>query len=203
MSDTDLHKFAVRLQQVLSKPWDFTGPKNYICLHHINEVTREMLNGDTGCPEGDPLTDAFNLIIEQAQHLYAENIVLGINEILKTYLKRVNEENQKAITLRVMECLKLLFQFITGDNFPYTEKIWEAISLMTKPVGLFLIRERLFAACAVFFESAAFLGRQAARKGLSTGILQHAFRISELASRKASHPELASLLQNLRQNLES
>ncbi|HHT64402.1 MAG: hypothetical protein ACOX4H_12420 [Bacillota bacterium] len=203
MAQESLQKFMLRLKQVLDEPWDLAGPKGYIHLKELDEVTREMLNRDTGFTEANPLIDAFNLIIEQAQNLYAENIVFGINEIYKTYLKKISVESQVILTHRVMDCMKMLFQFFITDSFPYTERIWETFSSMTKPVGLFLIKEGFWAACPVFFESTALLGKQAARKGLSTGTLQHAFRISELTCRNLSHWELASLLQNLRQNLES
>lgn len=203
MAPTGLHKFALQLQQVLNEPWDFTNPENYIHLDQVGEVTRDSLNQDTGLPGVDPLVDAFNLIMEQAQNLYAENIVLGINEIFKAYLTKISESNQKKISLRVMDCMKMLFQFIMGDSFPYTEKLWEDMCFMTKPVGLFLIKEGYFEACSIFFESAAFLGKQASRKGLSTGILQHSFRIAELACRNSSCPDLVPTLQNLRRNLEN
>lgn len=159
-------EFAQHLQMVMSEPWDFTQPENYIFLNQVNEVTRDDLTKDTGLPRVDPLIDAFNLIIEQAQNLYVENIVFGINEIYKTYLKKINQENQKVVSQRVMECIKMLFQFITEDSFPYKEKIWEGISSMTKPVGLFIINEGFLEACPVFFESTACLGKQASRKGL-------------------------------------
>jgi hypothetical protein len=51
---------------------------------------------------------------------------------------------------------------------------------MSKPVGLFLVKKKFTEAAPVFFEFAASLGKQASRKGLSTGTLQHAFRISEM-----------------------
>ncbi|MEL7564063.1 MAG: hypothetical protein AAGU27_04200 [Dehalobacterium sp.] len=203
MTHTGLQKFTLHLQQALSEPWEFTCPDNYIRLDQVNEVTEDNLNEANGLPGPDPLVDAFNLIINQAQNLYTENIVFGINEIFKYYLKKLNQENQRIVTTRVMDCIKMLFLFITEDRFPYTEKIWEAISSMSKPVGLFLIKRKFTEAAPVFFEFAASLGKQASRKGLSTGTLQHAFRISELACRNTSGQELSSLVRNLRQNLEN
>lgn len=203
MTQTKLQDFALHLKEILDESWDFTAGENYIRLDQINEVTKLSLNQDNGLPGPDPLTNAFNLIILQAQNLYAENIVLGINEIFKTYLKKINQENQKMITHRVMECVKMLFLYVTEDNFPYKEKIWEAISSMAKPLGLYLIKEGYPVAAQTFFDFTAYLGKQASRKGLSTGTLQHAYRISELACRKYSYRELTSLLGNLRQNLEN
>lgn len=203
MKYTGLQKFTLHLQQTLNEPWDFTCPADYLRLDQIDEVNHDNLSRDTSLPGPDPLIDAFNLIIDQARNLYIENIIFGINEIFKSYLKKINQENQKIVTIRVMDCLKMLFIFITENPFPYTEKIWEVISSMTKPIGLFLIKEGFLEAASVFFEFAASLGKLASRKGLSTGTLQHAFRISELACRNYAGEDLASLLRNLRQNIEN
>lgn len=203
MTKTGLQNFTLHLQQVLAEPWEDTAPGSYLRLDQVDQVTLNALVQDQGKPPTDPLIDAFNLIMEQAQSLFAENIVFGINEVFKTYLKKINPENQDNLTDRVLECMKMIFLFITEERFPYTEKIWEAMSAMIKPVGAFLIKERFTTSSIDFFQFAAFLGKHAARKGLSTGSLQHAFRIWELDARSCSCQDLQSLARNLRQNLEN
>ncbi len=202
MEKTDLKQFTSDLQKILNRPWN--SPDNhYIRLDQVKEVNRESLSKDNGLPPTDPFIDAFNLIIEQAQNLFVDHINLGLNEVLKSYLKKINQENEQNLTSRVMECIRSIFVFISKDSFPYTEKIWGTLSSMAKPVGIFLIQNGFASASALFFEFIADLGKQAARQGLSTGTLQHGFRVWELNSRDNLIVDLESQLRNLRQNLES
>ncbi|WP_089612229.1 hypothetical protein [Dehalobacterium formicoaceticum] len=203
MTESSLQQFTLRIQQTLTAPWDFTCLQNYLRLDQVGEATRQALNDDSGIPAKNPLMEAFNLLIEEGQNYRIENIILGINEVFKSYLKNLTSENQDGVTQHFLEFLKMFFIFLTEDCFPYTEKMWEVISTMIKPTGLFLIKESFTTAIPTFFECTALLGKQASRRDLSTGTLQHAFRIAELACRNSGNQEGCTLIQNLRQNLEN
>ncbi|ATW23493.1 hypothetical protein [Candidatus Formimonas warabiya] len=203
MHKSGIQNFTATLKEILDDPWDLPETNDYIRLDTIGEVCPDHLLRDNSLPPADPLVDAFNIIIEQAQNLFVDNITLGMNEILKAYLKKINPGNQSLLTSRVIEYVHLIFLFITKESFPYTEKIWEDMSAMAKPVGICLIRNNLTQASLLFFEFLAGLGKQAARTGLSTGTLQHGFRVWELNARDCSCTEVESLVRNLRQNLEN
>jgi hypothetical protein len=203
LTKNTLAEFTHNLRQTLEAPWDFSSSQNYLRLDQISAVTRQDLINDIGTPTKDPLMESLHLLVEEGQYYRVENIVLGLNEVFKSYLKNITLENQEIITRRFLEFLHLFFIFLTENCFPYTEKMWEVISAMIKPTGLFLIKEKFITAIPIFFESVALLGKQASRKGLSTGALQHGFRISELFCRNYGGQEECALIQNLRQNLEN
>lgn len=204
MYESACQKFIQRIHEILNNPLDFPESNNYLKLDEINDISYDLLNEKANnLPPADPLKDAFNLILRQARVLHLDNLLLGLNELLKAYLKNINQKNQQQISDRVLQRIQLIFLFITKENFPYTEEVWESLSASAKPVGLFLLKNNFPEATKLYFEFMASMGKQAARKNLSTRTLQHVFRAWENAAQSQHWEKIASHARHLRQNLES
>jgi len=204
MDTTAAQLFVVNLREILSASWEAEVPSEYLRLDETDVVDYSLLQADINhLPPADPLSDAFTLIMDQLLNLHLDNMLLGLNEIYKAYLGKINPKNQDRLTHRLISKLKLFFHYMTEKNFPYTEQVWEAMCSMAKPVGLFLVRNGLSPAASLFLEFMSIAGKQAARNDLNTRTLQHVFRVLELAVQEVQWEEMKSLLQNLRQNLEN
>lgn len=204
MYKPESQKFICLIREALQSPWDQPQSVPYIQLDQIPEVSAEILARDQELiPQADPLSDACQMVLRQARNYSYTNTVFGINEIYKAYLQKLTVENQKQLTEKLTLHLEFIFPYVTGDEFPYTEKVWEWISASAKPVSSFLVKNNFRQAAFVFLEFIAVLGKQAARKNLSTGTLQHVFRILELKAEDYNWDELKLKIKNLRQNLES
>ncbi|MGI6711564.1 MAG: hypothetical protein ACOX4L_02365 [Bacillota bacterium] len=195
--------FVGQLKEILNNPWE-PQTQNYLRLDNVNEIDlTELKNDAVNLPPADPLNEAFNLIIRQIQSMLLENVLFGLNEIYKAYLRNIDKNNQCNLTCRLTDHLYLLFIFITKNSFPFLEQVWEIICSMSKPVGLFLIKNGFSQGASYFIEFLACIGKQAARHSLNTRTLQHVFRMLELTAQDHHWEEMKSQLQNLRQNLEN
>ncbi|MDD2496880.1 MAG: hypothetical protein PHT78_08755 [Desulfitobacteriaceae bacterium] len=196
--------FISHLREILQEPWEKANLGHFLHLSKTPEVTPENLLADkNSIPPSDPLTDACQTIIQQARELSLANTLNGINEIYKEYLRQVTLESQCSLTKSLTENLELVFLYIISDNFPYSQKTWEWISASAKPVALYLLKNDLPQAAAMYLEFLSRSGKLAAKKNLRTGTLQHVFRILELRTGDLNWKELTLKIKNLRQNLES
>lgn len=196
--------FIIYLRQVLNGPQPEIESGSFLRLDHVREISPAELAADNSAlPPPDPVADAYHLIVSQFKYLNIDNLILGVNELMKNYLKNINHTNQQCFTEKNMDRIVLLFLLATEENHPFSEKLWEYLSASTKPVGLFLMEQELSEAFSLYIQFMGTIGKRAARKNLSTGSLQHVFRILEARTAQKSWKEACFQIKNIRQNLES
>lgn len=196
--------FITHLRQVLNGPQPEIKSEPFLRLDQVREISPAALEADSSAiPPPDPVADAYHLIVSQLKYLNIDNVILGINELMKNYLKNINPANQQLLTEKTMDRMLLFFLLATEENHPFSEKLWECLSACAKPVGLFLMDQNLSEAFSLYIQFMGTIGKRAARKNLSTGSLQHVLRVLEARTAQKPWKEACFQIKNLRQNLES
>lgn len=151
----------------------------------------------------EPLSEAFCLIINELNKNNIDKAKMGINELLKFYLRKVKKDNQGRCTHLFMTRIKYIFLYSLLDSFPFTELLWQYMCKCIQPVGFYLLEKQLNEACLVYSDYIFIIGKAAARKGLPTDKLQHFLRMTEVKALEAGLDKLAGHVKNHRHNIES
>lgn len=195
--------FVGKLQEILDQSPCLDNSR-YLDLTRTVETTRELLQNEAKKPPlSDPLIRVLGLILESMDNGPFEMTRLGINELLKSYLVRVNGENEAACTRCYLDCIYQLYLYSLLDSYPYTELFWESLSRCFDPVSRYLIENKLIHSCEVFLIKVSSMGKRAALKGLHTSSIQHYLHNIEIWAREEGFPDLADSARNHRFNLET
>ncbi|WP_028306903.1 hypothetical protein [Desulfitibacter alkalitolerans] len=151
----------------------------------------------------DPLSEAFCLIINELNRNKLDKGKMGINELLKFYLRKVQKDNQVGCTHLFMTRIKYIFLYSLLDSFPFTELLWRYMCKCIQPVGFYLLEKQLNEACLIYSDYISIIGKTAARHGLPTDKLQHFLRMTEVKALEVGLDKLAGHVKNHRHNIES
>lgn len=193
-------EFVAELQQVLSMP---AGQHhNYVDLSTVKKIEREMLFKPNDLPDNDPVELAFEMLLVEVQNEHLDKVMLGLNELFKSYLRNISTANESTITHEY--CKRIMYLFRRSLNtFCYSEEVWTYLGNCFKPLSLYLLDRKLIKACETFWDYASRMGKQAAKHGLHTDRLQRSLRVFEVEAEEQQQNELASLVRSLRHNLEN
>jgi len=199
----DTALYVEKLQKFLDQPLCLDNPR-YLDLSVTKEVNKEVLqNAAKQRPLSDPLIRALGLILETMTKGPFELTRLGVNELLKSYLVRVQKENETACTRCYLDCICQLYLYSLLEHYPYTDLFWECLSQYFDTVSRYLIENKLTDSCEVFLKKVSAMGKCAAQKGLHTSSVQHFLHNMEVWAREEGFPELADIARNHRFNLET
>lgn len=196
-------QFIKELKSIMTQPLCLSKPPVYLDIAYDKKVSSEMLYSDEYfLPPNDPLIQIQAVILQTMQSGPFEFTRLGINELLKSYLKCVNKENEEPCTRCYFEGIYQLYLFGLLESYPYTELFWEYLNQCFDSVSDFLIKHMLVYACQEFLSKVSLMGKKAAQKNLPTGSLQHSFHKIEIWARTNGFLDLADNAKNYRFNLE-
>ena len=176
--------------------------KGYLDLSLSTTITEELLQTDDNFSY-NPLAEAYQVIVSALNQRNLDKVKLGVNEILKTYLKIISPDNQETITHEFMDRIKWIFRFSLLQSFPYSNFLWLYICRCLQSVATYLLERAYTTACKVFLEYIAEMGKTAAKEGLRTDILQHFLVMFEISASEKGLEDLAGEAKNHRHNLET
>ncbi len=151
----------------------------------------------------EPLSEAFSLIVSELNRNNLDKGKIGINEILKFYLRKINKSNQEKCTHLFLIRIKYVFVYSLLPSFPFTDMLWQYICKCIQPVGFYLLDKQFAEACLIFSDYIANIGKIAAHEGLPTDKIQHYLRMTETKALEVGLDQLAGHVKNHRHNLES
>lgn len=194
--------FIKKLQEILTMPGDQTKQAKYLNLKEVDRVNPEDLLQGNDLPPSDPLELAFEMLLKEVQQEHLDKVMLGLNELLKSYLRNLNDHNQAQLTSQY--CKRIVYLFRRSLNtFCYSEEIWDFLSYCFKPVSIYMLQQGFYTACKMFWEYASQMGKLAVKHNLHTDSLQRSLRIFEVFAEENHCQELADFAKNLRHNLEN
>lgn len=198
-------QFTSNLQEILARPWDLTEEKSeYLDLSQTTRLNKDILLEKIDIlPDYNPLAEAVNLVIKAMQENHLTRIKLGINEILKAYLRDINEQNQKKCTEIYINSIYEIYLYSLQKDFPYTDLLWGYLSNCFHTVSLFLVEIHFEEGCKGFLQMVATMGKTAAQKGLHTSSIQHFLHNIEIRAQELGFENLAAEAKNHRFNLET
>lgn len=200
----DTCSFVKELQSVLSQPLCLEGNPTYLDISITKEITDEDLNkSKENCPITDPLTTALSMVLDTMRWGPFQYTSLGINELLKSYLLQIQDNNQEDCTKCYMSCIYQIYLAGILKEYPYTDLFWEHLSQCFDTVSKYLIQHKLNKGCQVFLNKVSKMGKRAAQKGLHTSSIQHFLHNMEIWAREEGFIELADSAKNHRFNLET
>lgn len=198
-----LPSFITNLRQILSQinP-DAIEQTNYVNLPECDEQAQlpDLLKLDS--PPADPLIEAFHLILDAAAKGQVDLVKYGMNEICKAYLRIVNEENEKTLSVYFFKRLELIFQRCMMSDFPYPNEVWNYLGGCINTVGLFLLEQHLQVGAKELLQIFYHMGKSAGHRGLQTDSTQGYFRVLENKALEKGFEGLAANAKNFRFNLE-
>lgn len=174
---------------------------NYLDLAAVTNPDKNALQNDYLLPER-PLSQAFELILDELNARNLDKVKLGINELLKTYIKIVSEKGQEEETHAFLTRIKLIFRYSLLPSFPYANHLWHYICLCLQNTAFILLKDNKHKACKILLDYVATMGKSAAKEGLRTDILQYFLVMFELKARDNGLEELMGEAKNHRHNLE-
>lgn len=195
--------FVEELQKILDQPLCLEQEQSYLDLSLTRDILPELFQEQEKLPPADPLVQALAIILRTMESGPFEFTKLGINELLKSYLRRVKQENEEACTRCYLNCVYQLYLYGLLERYPYTDLFWEYLSLCFDTVSKYLIENKLVAGCQVFLNKVAIMGKWAAQKNLHTSSIQNFLHNMEIWARAEGFYELADNAKNNRFNLEA
>lgn len=204
MMTSDLFGIIQEIQKILEAQPSFKEKQEeYLDISQITRADEEALRTAKGrLPPPDPLVHALAMILETMKNSPFALTRLGINELLKSFLYRVNAENQEACSEKYLSSVYEIFLSMLKD-YPFEELLWEYLSQCFDTISKYLIARRLAKGCQVFLDKVALMGKAAAGHGLHTSSIQHFLHNLEVKAREEGFEELADSAKNHRFNLET
>lgn len=200
----DTALFVENLQKILSEPLCYRGNPQYLDISSSQLIEDERLKeAKNQLPPADPLTKALGLILESMERGPFDLTRFGINELLKSFLLEVNEENQEYCTKCYLNCIYQLYLYGIMEYYPFTDLIWEYLSLCFHTIGIYLLDHQLVKGCQIFLNKVSTMGKLAAQKGLHTSSIQHFLHNLEIRANESGFADLADSAKNYRFNLET
>lgn len=200
----DFLSLVADIQNLLAQ-YTFNDKNNgYLDISDINTVNKDSLQEARNIlPADDPLTNALGLILTTMHQGPLVVTKMAINELLKSYLFQINNENQEACTQKYLTCVYEVFLVMITQNYPYQELLWEYLSQCFNTISSYLIKQRLVDGCQAFLDKVAAMGKSAAQHGLHTSTIQHFLHNLEVRAQEQEFTELADSAKNHRFNLET
>ncbi len=114
-----LQEYIEKLQKILDQNEHvfLESKESYLNLSHTKEIQPETLNNKT-TPPPQPLSEAFTLLLTALEQKNIDRLTLGTNELLKTMLRLLNEDNQKLIAEKFLRKIEQLFYIPLCLVFP-------------------------------------------------------------------------------------
>ncbi|KUO53595.1 MAG: hypothetical protein APF76_12365 [Desulfitibacter sp. BRH_c19] len=197
-----LEKLQRYLAQVEVSPDSEDNMKTaYLDLAECYKLLEDDLSRSEKLPF-EPLSEAFALIVNGLNRNSLDNTKIGINELLKFYLRKIQKANQEKCTHLFLIRINCVFVYSLLPSFPFTDMLWQYICKCIQPVGFYLLEKQLTEACLIFSDYIAIMGKIAAREGLPTDKLQHYLRMTETKALEIGLDQLAGHVKNHRHNLE-
>jgi hypothetical protein len=150
-----------------------------------------------------PLAEANSLMYDALNQRNLDKIMLGINEIFKTYIKIVNENNQEEATHEFMTRIKMIFKISLLNTKPFSNSLWLYVCKCIQTAAFFLLEKKYNNACKLFLEYTAAMGKTVVKEELRTDILQNFLVMFEINTRDNGFYELSDEAKNHRHNLET
>ncbi|MFZ5944322.1 MAG: hypothetical protein ACOYVD_09445 [Bacillota bacterium] len=195
--------FASNIKELLSQTFNFNKETKYLDLAEVTTLDKELLlKLDKISPEQHPVAEAKFLIIKTMKDCNLTQTKIGINELLKAFLKTIEKDNEKICTETFTECIFEIYLYSLQKDYPFTDLVWSYLSNCFHVVSQFLVEEGYVAGCEIFLQHIAAMGKTAAQKGLHTSSIQHFLHTLEMRAQELELPELAAVAKNHRFNLE-
>lgn len=201
----DVTVFVRELQEILAAvPAGQDHAFVYLDISQSCEIDETKLHESMGqLPPGDPLVKALGRVLSTMKEGPFELTRLGINELIKSYLYRVNKENQEPYTHAYLNCIQQIYLTGAAGNYPFIDLLWEYLSRIFHTVSIFLLDRYLVQACRIFLSKVSSMGRSAAQRGLPTSSIQHFLYNMEIRAHEEGFAELARTAKSHRFNLET
>lgn len=206
MTGDSLNRFIQKLKEILnqvevpSDKYEITYA-NYLDLGHQTKIPFKKLFQEEKIPQ-DMIAEAFSLIIKYMSHNDLDKIKFGLNELLKSYLKKINHDNQKNCTNMFLPRIISVFLCSLLPSFAFRDLLWQYLCRCLQSCGFYLISQQLTEANHIYSDYVAYMGKTAAREGLPTDKIQHFLRMTEVKALESGNDQLAGHVKNLRHNLE-
>ncbi|MGI6225383.1 MAG: hypothetical protein ACOYJ1_03925 [Peptococcales bacterium] len=195
--------YTTKIQQILAQPLCLPGANQYLDLAQVTDFNKIPLKEkDNVLPEADPIAEATFLIIQTMQACYLALTKIGINELLKAYLRLITSENQEECTKVFSNYIFEIYLYSLKKDYPYTDLLWKYLSNCFHVISQYLLEEGYVEGCEIFLQDIASMGKLAAQKGLHTSSIQHFLHTLELRAKELNYNELAAVAKNHRFNLE-
>jgi hypothetical protein len=196
-------QFIEELKKHLVEPLCLSFENAYVDLATIQRINFDILSVDENyLPPHNSLIQVLAIILQTMQDGPFEFTRLGVNELLKSYLRKLSPENEQVCTLCYLECIYQLSLYGLLEHYPYTNLFWDYLSKCLNTISKYLIEQKSVYACQVFLYKVSLMGKDAAQKNLHTGSIQQIFHNIEIWAHSEGYYELADSAKNKRFNLE-
>ncbi|MEW6623949.1 MAG: hypothetical protein AB1420_12615 [Bacillota bacterium] len=190
-------------QAVIPKDSDAILESDYCDLSYLTHIKSGLFDPEKKLPDSDyPLGEVSLLITRAINHNYLDKIKIGLNELLKGYLRKLEKDNQANCTHLFISRVKETFQHTLLPSFPHTEEVWLYLCKCLQPVGYYLLENGYIEASVHLADYVAAMGKTAAKKGLHTDKIQQFFRMIELKAMEMGLEHLSGHVKNHRHNIE-
>jgi len=196
-------EFCKIIREILAKPLCLPKSGRYLDLakfSDLNVINPEEREIDW--PDQNPIAEATHLIIETMIGCNLTLTKMGINELLKAYLRFINSENEKDCTELFSDYIYEIYLYGLKTDYPYTDLLWNYLSNCFHVVSQYLLEKGYTEGCRIFLQQIAAMGKAAAQKGLHTSTIQHFLHTLELRAKELNQSELAAAAKNHRFILE-
>lgn len=205
MENESIKDFVEKIHEILNSETDYfyKNDAEYIDLAVKNKVTLNEIRASWDkYPDTNPLDIVFNLIINSLKANEITKAKIGINEIMKFYILRVNDNSSEKISREVWHSLYLVAVFIAQDNYIYKQQIWKYMTQCCRPVCSYLLDENLKIPIEIFIEYIVKIGRLASVEELDTSDIQHILRNIEIQAEEKNWENISNSSKEKRHNLE-
>lgn len=195
--------FTKEVQSILSRPLCLPRSGKYLDLAQISDFNKICLEESAGfLPEEDPIAEVTFLIIQSMKEFHLAQTKIGINELLKAYLRIITTDHEEECTELFSDYIFEIYLYSLQKNYPYTDLLWNYLSNCFHVVSQYLLEKGYIKGCEIFLQKIATMGKTAAQKGLHTSSIQHFLHTLELRAGELGYTELAAVAKNHRFNLE-
>jgi hypothetical protein len=149
-----------------------------------------------------PLEELVHLILLEIPKGSLYPVVLGVKELLCSFLTSCGETEDLDISKMYIRALKLIHRGAFHPNFPFALEMWEYTSSVLCSLIVDLLKKDFIESAKLFLELFYTLGKEAAAKGFPTSMSQSHLRQLENKAIKYQQKEIASLAKNFRFNME-
>jgi len=195
--------FTRKIHEILSRPFCMPKSSKYLDLAEISDFNKIHLEESISIlPDEDPIAEATFLIIQSMKDFHLAQTKIGVNELLKAYLKIIDTEHEEECTEIFSNYIFEIYLYSLQKNYPYTDLLWNYLSNCFHVVSQYLLENGYIKGCEIFLQKIATMGKTAAQKGLHTSSIQHFLHTLELRAKELDYNELAAVAKNHRFNLE-